>query len=132
MRKQQQNLTSQKAEKCAKCHKTKLLLKFDQHHPQELKLRRQKQTWEQKDSEYTRMEKVMTLEPVQVIGEERLFGEKTGSNGEEGTTAGQSSREVVMKRKRWDLKLWPGNLADVQYKGRTHWPGGKDQVQNHL
>lgn len=62
----------------------------------------------------------MTLEPVQVIGEDRLFGEKTGSNGEEGTTAGQSSREMVMKRRRWDLKLWPGNLADVQYKGRTH------------
>lgn len=61
----EQNLASQKAEKCAKCHKVKLLLKVWSS----------PSTWGQRDSEWTAVGKVVTLEPVQGIGR-RHFLEK--------------------------------------------------------
>ena len=53
-------------------------------------------------------------------GRGTFWRQRTEEQWEEGTTAGQNSRQKVMERRRRDVQLWSGNLGgDIQYKGLT-------------
>lgn len=97
-----QNPASQNSEKCAKCCKNKVAQRSLMNTiTNNLNLGDRKVDVREK---WTRVEEVVTGTSTGNRGRE-IFGEKMGSNGGEGTTAGESSQEKVMKSRRWDLHL---------------------------